>query len=94
MKNSHVTGVLCPLILFGSLSLVDAQSSTPASPTDPAITAISVLGTVTEIKTELRQVIVTTAAGNPCGQPTHTIAIAFQFLVLSADYTDYTDFRT
>ena len=64
MKKSYVTGVLCPLILFGSLSLAAAQSPTPASPTDPAITAISVLGTVTEIKTELRQVIVTTAAGN------------------------------
>jgi hypothetical protein len=66
MKRFHVMGVLCPLALISALSLVAAaQSSTPSSvPSDPSITAISVLGTVTEIKTDLRQVIVTTAAGN------------------------------
>jgi preprotein translocase subunit YajC len=71
-------GVLCPLVLLAGLSLVVAQSSTPgAAPSDPSITAISVLGTVTEIKSDLRQVIVTTAAGN---QVTVTLSDATEFM--------------
>jgi hypothetical protein len=78
MKKSCVMGVLCPLILLSALSLVAAQSSTTSSaPSDPSITAISVLGTVTEIKAELRQVIVTTAAGN---QVTVTLSDTTEFM--------------
>ncbi|HEX6728525.1 MAG TPA: hypothetical protein VF074_00865 [Pyrinomonadaceae bacterium] len=79
MKKSCVMGVLCPLILLSTLSLVAAQSSTTpnSAPSDPSITAISVLGRVTEIKAELRQVIVTTAAGN---QVTVTLSDTTEFM--------------
>ena len=78
MNRFYAMGVLCPLVLIASLSLAAAQSSTPGSvSSDPSITAISVLGTVTEIKTDLRQVIVTTAAGN---QVTVTLSDATEFM--------------
>ncbi|HEU4433203.1 MAG TPA: hypothetical protein VFR51_07380, partial [Pyrinomonadaceae bacterium] len=54
--------VLCLLVLLASAFVLTAQTTTPAP--DPAITSLSVTGVVTELKTETRQVIVKTAAGN------------------------------
>lgn len=54
--------VLCLLALLASVSVLTAQTTTPAP--DPAITSLSVTGVVTELKTDTRQVIVKTAAGN------------------------------
>jgi len=54
--------VLCLLVLLASASVLTAQTTTPAP--DPAITSLSVTGVVTELKTEARQLIVKTAAGN------------------------------
>ncbi len=53
--------VLCLLALLASTSALKAQ--TAQSP-DPAITALSVTGVVTELKSDTRQVIVKTTAGN------------------------------
>ena len=49
--------VLCVLVL-----LAGAKAQT-ANPTDPAITALSVMGVVSDLKADTRQVVVTTAAG-------------------------------
>jgi antitoxin (DNA-binding transcriptional repressor) of toxin-antitoxin stability system/preprotein translocase subunit YajC len=51
--------VLCAIVFFASATAHNAQT-TP----DPAITALSVMGIVTDLKADTRQVIVTTAAGN------------------------------
>jgi hypothetical protein len=48
--------------LFASASAPAAQTTTPVP--DPAITALSVQGVVTELKPDTRQVIIKTAAGN------------------------------
>ena len=61
MKRSHVTCVLCALLLLANAVITLAQ--TPATQ-DSAITPLSVRGVVTELNTETRQVVVTTAAGN------------------------------
>ena len=53
--------VLCTLALLASVSALTAQ--TPPS-ADPAITALSVMGVVSDFKPDTRQVIVTTAAGS------------------------------
>ena len=56
----------CALFLFTSAFALSAQTPSPA-PTpvpDPAITALSVMGVVSDFKADTRQVIVTTAAGN------------------------------
>lgn len=58
MRKFGSRGVLCLLVLLASGSILSAQ--TP----DPAITALSVQGIVTELKPDTRQVIVKTAAGN------------------------------
>jgi hypothetical protein len=66
MKKFGSRIVLCAFVLFtGALSLA-AQTPSPApSPvSDPAITALSVTGAVSEIKADTRQVIVTTTSGN------------------------------
>jgi hypothetical protein len=59
---SHVRhfapSVLCALLLFAG---ANAQT---ANPTDTAITALSVMGVVSDLKPDTRQVIVTTAAGS------------------------------
>ena len=62
--------MLCAFVLCASAFPLAAQtpagqqtpSPTPVS--DSAITALSVMGTVSELKSDTRQVIVTTAAGN------------------------------
>lgn len=52
-------GVLCAIVFFASATAHNAQT-TP----DPAITALSVMGVVSDIKPDTRQVIVTTTAGS------------------------------
>ena len=55
--------VLCALALLAGAAAPKAQtSSAPAN--DPAITALSMMGVVSDLKPDTRQVIVTTAAGN------------------------------
>jgi hypothetical protein len=58
--------VLCVLVLCASAlsSTAQTQNSAPSPVTDPAITALSVMGVVSELKADPRQVIVTTVAGN------------------------------
>lgn len=58
--------VLCAFVLCASALLSSAQtpSSAPSPAPDSAITALSVMGVVSELKADTRQVIVTTAAGN------------------------------
>jgi hypothetical protein len=51
--------VLCAIVFFASATAHNAQT-TP----DSAITALSVMGVVSDLKPDTRQVIVTTAAGN------------------------------
>jgi len=66
MRKFGSLTALCALVLFTSAFPLAAQTPSPA-PTpvpDPAITALSVMGVVSDVKTETRQVIVTTAAGN------------------------------
>jgi antitoxin (DNA-binding transcriptional repressor) of toxin-antitoxin stability system len=53
--------VLLVIGLFASA--LNAQTTTPP-PVDPAITALSVMGVVSDLKQDTRQVIVTTAAGS------------------------------
>lgn len=64
MKKFGSITVLCALALFASAFPLSAQTSAPSPTTDPAITALSVMGVLSELKTDTRQVIVTTAAGN------------------------------
>jgi antitoxin (DNA-binding transcriptional repressor) of toxin-antitoxin stability system len=62
MRKFDSIGVLCVLVLLARASVLTAQTTTPNS--DPAITSLSVMGVVTDLKTDTRQVIVKTAAGN------------------------------
>lgn len=62
MKTFGSIRVLCAFALLASASVLTAQ--TPAPPSDPAITSLSVMGVVTDQKPDTRQVIVKTAAGN------------------------------
>ena len=55
--------VLCALALLAGAAAPKAQTN-PAPTSDPAITALSVMGVVSDLKPDTRQVIVTTAAGN------------------------------
>jgi len=48
--------------LFASATALNAQTNPPAA--DPAVTALSVTGVVSEVKPDTRQIIVTTAAGS------------------------------
>ena len=61
MRKFGSIRVLCLLALLASASALKAQT---AQNPDPAITSLSVTGVVTEVKTDTRQVIVKTAAGN------------------------------
>jgi hypothetical protein len=63
MRKFHSIA-LCALVLFASAFPLSAQTPAPSPVSDPAITALSVTGVVSELKTDTRQVIVTTAAGN------------------------------
>ncbi len=58
MRNLRV---LCALALLAGADTLKAQTATS---NDPAITALSVMGVVSELKSDTRQVIVTTAAGS------------------------------
>src|SRR5215510_5348014 len=63
MRNFGSIRVLCTLALLAATTALKAQTSNrPAN--DPAITALSVMGVVSELKADTRQVIVTTAAGS------------------------------
>ena len=66
MRKFGSTLVLCAFGLFAGALPATAQtpSSAPSPAPDPAITALSVMGVVSELKPDTRQVIVTTAAGN------------------------------
>ncbi|HKV34742.1 MAG TPA: hypothetical protein VJP89_10485 [Pyrinomonadaceae bacterium] len=64
MKKFGSITVLCAIALFASAFPLSAQTPAPSATTDPAITALSVMGVVSELKTDTRLVIVTTAAGN------------------------------
>ncbi len=62
MKTFGSIRVLCVLALLASASVLTAQTTAPTS--DPAITSLSVMGVVTDLKPDTRQVTVKTAAGN------------------------------
>jgi hypothetical protein len=64
MKKFGSITVLCALVWFAGAFPLSAQTPAPSPVTDPAITALSVMGVVSELKSDTRQVIVTTAAGN------------------------------
>ena len=61
MKTFGSIRVLCTLALLASATALKAQTPPPA---DPAITALSVMGVVSDFKPDTRQVTVTTAAGS------------------------------
>lgn len=66
MRKFGSIRVLCTLALLASVPSLSAQTtnSAPAPASDPAITSLSVMGVVSELKTDTRQVVVTTAAGS------------------------------
>lgn len=66
MRTLGSITVLCAFVLCASALPLAAQTPSPSPSTvsDSAITALSVMGTVSELKSDTRQVIVTTAAGN------------------------------
>jgi antitoxin (DNA-binding transcriptional repressor) of toxin-antitoxin stability system len=65
MRKFGSIRVLCTLALLASAPVLTAQTTNPApSSSDTAITSLSVMGVVSELKPDTRQVIVTTAAGN------------------------------
>jgi hypothetical protein len=64
MRKFRSIRVLCALVLLASARVLTAQTATPAPSSDPAITALSVMGVVSDFKPETRQVVVTTAAGS------------------------------
>lgn len=63
MRSFGTIRVLCTLALLAGAAALKAQTTNPPT-TDPAITALSVMGVVSELKSDTRQVIVTTAAGS------------------------------
>jgi len=64
MRITASIRVLCTLALLAGATALKAQTTTSPPTTDPAITALSVMGVVSELKAETRQVTVTTAAGS------------------------------
>ena len=64
MRNFAGIRVLCTLALLAGATALKAQPASTPPPNDPAITALSVMGVVSELKADTRQVIVTTAAGS------------------------------
>jgi hypothetical protein len=78
MKNFGSMSVLCTVVLFASTSALTQTTNSGSSPvSDPAITSLSVMGVVTDLRAESRQVIVTTAAGN---QVTVTLSDRTEFM--------------
>src|SRR5258705_12578753 len=78
MKASGSIGVLCALALLASALKAPAQNTNSGCPaSDPSITALSVMGVVTDLRTEPRLVIVTTTAGN---QVTVTLSDTTEFM--------------
>ena len=75
MKHSCGIRVLCACLLLAGASALRAQTS--SAPSDPAITSLSVMGVVTDLKPDTRQAIVTTAAGN---QVTVTLSDRTEFM--------------
>jgi hypothetical protein len=75
MKKSFRLGVLCTLVFFAGILRATAQSSNLAN--DPAITPLSVMGVVTSITQETRQVLITTSAGS---QVTVTLSDTTEFM--------------
>ena len=68
--------VVCAFGLLAGVSAAIAQA-TGAVTSDPALTALSVMGVVTDRRPDVRQVIVTTAAGN---QVTVTLSDRTEFM--------------
>src|ERR1700752_1040368 len=64
MRTFASIGVLCTLALLAGATALNAQTTSTPPTSDPAITALSVMGLVSELKADTRQVIVTTAAGS------------------------------
>ncbi len=64
MRNFAGIRVLCTLALLAGATALKAQPASAPPTNDPAITALSVMGVVSELKADTRQVIVTTAAGS------------------------------
>jgi hypothetical protein len=64
MRTFGSIAVLCAFALFAGAFPLSAQTPAPSPASDPAITALSVMGVVSELKSDTRQVVVTTAAGN------------------------------
>lgn len=66
MRKFGSIRVLCTLALLASAPVLTAQTTNtaPSPSSDPAITALSVMGVVSDFKPDIRQVIVTTAAGS------------------------------
>ena len=78
MKKFGAIHLLCALALLASAPVLSAQTTSPAPPaSDPAITSLSVMGVVAELKPDTRQAIVTTAAGN---QVTVTLSDRTQYM--------------
>src|ERR1044071_1504527 len=77
MKKFGSITVLCALVWFAGAFPLSAQTPAPSPVTDPAITALSVMGVVSDLKPDTRQVVVTTAAGN---QVTVTISDRTEFM--------------
>lgn len=63
MRKFHSIA-LCAFALFASAFPLSAQTPAPSPVSDPAITAVSVMGVVSDLKADPRQVTVTTATGN------------------------------
>ena len=66
MKNFARIRVLCAVALLVGAPSLAAQTTNPAPApaSDPAITSLSVMGVVSELKPDTKQVVVTTAAGS------------------------------
>jgi hypothetical protein len=56
--------LISALVLLTSSASVSAQANNSSPAPDPAITPLSVMGIVSDVKPDVRQVLVTTAAGN------------------------------
>jgi hypothetical protein len=66
MRKFCLINLLCLVVLLLGASTLTAQTSEPdpAPVSDSAITRLSVMGVVTDLKQDVRQVFVITAAGN------------------------------
>ncbi len=64
MRKFGSIRVLSALALLAGAAALQAQTPTLTPASDPAITTLSVMGVVSELNPDTRQVIVTTAAGN------------------------------